>query len=119
MHKKLALVFSVLLLFAFAVTPATAQSSTGFFTAHITSIQTTSAATSFDFTTDNTPSSCNGFIVYVPPSGTDEATAIANTSAALASLLSAEITGHSVNLIGNIDGFSTYCSVNTIFVNNQ
>jgi hypothetical protein len=118
MYKKLALVFSVLSIFALAVSPAIAQSTTGFFTAHITSIQTTSGATSFDFTTDNTPSSCNGFIFY-NATGADEATQIANASAALASLLAAEISGHSVNLIGNIDGFSTYCSVSTIFVNNQ
>lgn len=119
MNKKLTLLFSVLLILAVAITPAMAQ--TGFnVTVHITSVQTTSAGQEFDFTTDGTPSGCNGFIFYFPPSGTDEATAIANTHAALASVLSAEISGHSVGIQGSLATSSFgFCVISAIFVNNQ
>lgn len=121
MNKKLTLVFSVLMILGFAVSPAMAQTSTGFFSGHVTSINTSAAATSFDFTIDNAPSGCNGFVFYIAPSGTDEATAIANSRAALATLLVAQVSGHTVSIIANLPTSSSfpYCTLTTLVVQNN
>jgi len=114
--RQVALVAGILLVIAFAVAPAMAQNTTGVFTAHITGIQLTTTALSFDFTTDNTPSSCNGYVFY-NASGSDEAQQLANVKAALAGLMAAELSGHAAS-IGAFTPTSTfpYCTVQSLWV---
>lgn len=110
-----ALLLSVVVL---GVMPAAAQSES--FTAHITGILNAQGAPgSFDFTTDNTPSACNGFVFYFA-SGTDEPSKIANYNALYATVLVALLSGHSVGIGVNnpANGFN-FCTLTFFNPNNQ
>jgi hypothetical protein len=99
-------------------TSAVLQSTTGAFTAHITGIQLGGAPLSFDFTTDNTPSSCNGFIFYNPV-GADEAAQIANGKVVIAGLMAAQLSGKPMLIYAFTPTSSLpYCSVQYIWTSN-
>jgi hypothetical protein len=101
---------SLLLIASLTVIPARAQSAA--FTAHITQVLNGQGAPiSFDFTTDNTPSNCNGYIVYTPV-GADEPSKIANFNTVYATALAALLSGHSVAIGVNFPSSgSNFCSL--------
>ena len=101
---------SLLLIVSLTMMPASAQA-TGF-TAHVTAIlNITGAPDSFDFTTDNTPSACNGYIFFYS-SGADQPSKIANFNAMYATVLAALLTNHSVYIgVNNPTGGSNYCTL--------
>jgi hypothetical protein len=109
---------ALLLSVFWAVTPAAAQSSS--FTAHITQIfNSQGAPNSFDFTTDNTPSVCNGFTFYFA-AGADEPSKIANFNAVYATVLAALLSGHSVFIgVNNPTSSINYCTVTFLNPTNQ
>ena len=115
MKYLVALLLSVVL----SVMPAAAQSS-GSFTGHITGVLNPQGAPgSFDFTTDNTPSSCNGFVFY-NATGADEPSKIANFNAVYAAALAAMLSGHSVSIGVNFPtGSGQFCTVTFFNPTNQ
>jgi len=110
MKKCWSATVSLLLIASLTVTPAGAQSAG--FTAHVTNVlNPQSAPIDFDFTTDNTPAGCNGFIFFTPV-GADQASKIANFNAVYATVLAALLTNRSVNIGVNYPtGGSNYCSL--------
>lgn len=120
MKKQLTFATAILFIIAFAATPVTAfQTGWGPITVHIVGIQTGAAPLDFDFTTDNTPSTCSGAIFYIA-TGPDEATKIANANAAFAGLLAAQLSGHSVSITGlNPTSSFPYCQLQYLWTNNQ
>jgi hypothetical protein len=109
-----ALLLSVVL----SAMPAAAQSTQ--FNAHITQVLNPQGAPiSFDFRTDNTPSACNGFILY-NATGADEPSKIANFNAVYATALAALLSGHLVVfLVNNPTSGSTFCTLDAINPTNQ
>lgn len=101
---------SLLLIAGLTVMPVNAQSAS--FTAHISQVLNVQGAPiQFDFTTDNTPSACNGYVVYSAV-GADEPSKIANFNAVYATVLAALLSGHSVAIgVNNPTGGSNYCTL--------
>lgn len=110
MKKCFSAIVRLLLTVSLTVMPASAQS-VGF-TAHVTAIlNITGAPNSFDFTTDNTPSACNGYIFFYA-AGADEPSKIANFNSVYATVLATMLTNHSVYIgVNNPTGGSSYCTM--------
>jgi hypothetical protein len=116
--KCFSVAVSLMLIASLTVMPARAQA-TGF-TAHITQILNVQGApASFDFQTDNTPSSCNGYIFHFAV-GADEPTKNANFNAVYATVLAALLSGHSVSIgVNNPTSSLNYCTLSWFNPTNQ
>lgn len=111
-------VASLLVIIALTATPVKAYDFAGVIV-HVTAISPVGMPGDVEFTSDNTPSACNGFLFYFP-SGSDEATQQANAKAVMAIVLTAQLTGRSLVIYGiNPTSSFQYCTVQWIALNNS